>query len=119
MASIKYFDSFGTNSAYRLIGESGYLPLDAIVGDYSRYTITWEDTGSQLVEKFNLGSALTYSFEYTYASVTNPAPDKRISLIKQYNNTGALIASMSGLDLSLKEAQQKSSLPVFQGEDSV
>ena len=119
MATLKYYDSFGTNSAYRLIGESGYLPLDAIVGDYSRYTITWEDTGSKLVEKFNLGSALTYSFEYTYTSVTNPAPDKRISLIKQYNNTGVLIASMSGLDLSLKEAQQKSSLPVFQGEDSV
>jgi len=119
MATLKYYDSFGINSAYSLIGESGYLPLDSIVGDYSRYTITWEDTGSKLIEKFNLGSALTYSFEYTYTSVTSPAPDKRISLINQYNNSGVLIASMSGLDLSLKEAQQKSSLPVFQGEDSV
>jgi hypothetical protein len=49
MATLKYYDSFGINSAYSLIGESGYLALDSIVGDYSRYTITWEDTRSKSI----------------------------------------------------------------------
>ena len=49
MATLKYNDSFGINSAYSLIGESGYLPPDSIVGDYSLYTIAWKDTRSKSI----------------------------------------------------------------------
>ena len=49
MATFKYSDSYGANTAYSLIGETGYLPLDSIVGDYSRYTITWKDIRSKSI----------------------------------------------------------------------
>ena len=103
MATLKYYDPFGANQAYSLIGESGYLPFSGIINGASAYTVSWEDNGSKLFQKFYSGSTLSYSFEYTYASVSNPAPDKRISLINEYNGTGVLLSSWSGLDLSLKE----------------
>ena len=49
MATLQYYDSFGINSAYSLIGESGYLPPDSIVGDYSLYTIAWKDSRSKSI----------------------------------------------------------------------
>lgn len=119
MATLKYYDSLGASQAYSLIGESGYLPLSGIINGASAYTVSWEDNGSKLFQKFYSGSTLSYSFEYTYASVSNPAPDKRISLINEYNGAGVLLSSWSGLDLSLKELIQKGSMPLLQGEDTI
>jgi len=49
MATFKYSDSYGANTAYSLIEERGYFPLDSIGGDYSRYTITCKDTRSKSI----------------------------------------------------------------------
>jgi hypothetical protein len=49
MATFKYSDSYDANTSYSLIGESGYLPPDSIVGDYSLYTIAWKDTRSKSI----------------------------------------------------------------------
>lgn len=119
MATIKYYDLIGSTTASSLIGESGYLPLSSLVPNYSSYTISQTDDGVKLSEKFYSGTNLTYTFEYSYSKVTSPAPDKKISLINQYNSAGDLLASWSGLELSLKDLQQKDAAPLFQGEDSI
>jgi hypothetical protein len=119
MATIKYYDQLGVTSAFGLIGESGYLPLDGLVSDFSNYTEKWADNGTKVSQRLYLGATLGYTLEYTYSSITSPAPDKIISQVSAYNGAGVLLENWSNLSLSLKEVMQTSAIGLFKGEDRI